>query len=65
MRYAVVSDLHGNRQAVNSVFTDIEALGVDSILCLGDVVGYGPAPAEVLQKVYARWTTSCSAITTQ
>lgn len=54
MRYAVVSDLHGNRQAVNSVFTDIEALGVDSILCLGDVVGYGPAPAEVLQKVYAK-----------
>lgn len=54
MRYAIISDLHGNRQAVNSVFTDIEAVGVDGIICLGDVVGYGPAPADVLQKVHAK-----------
>ncbi|MFW5803129.1 MAG: metallophosphoesterase family protein, partial [Verrucomicrobiota bacterium] len=54
MIYAVISDLHANRQAVNSVLTDIDANGADAVICLGDVVGYGPAPAAVLQTVHAR-----------
>ena len=54
MRYAVISDLHANRQALNAVLADIRSVGVDQILCLGDVVGYGPAPAEVLSEAYAR-----------
>lgn len=53
MRYAIISDLHANRQAWKAVFTDIRSVGVDEILCLGDVVGYGPAPADVLSEVYA------------
>jgi len=53
MRYAVVSDLHGNLQAWRAVLRDIAASRVDRILCLGDVVGYGPNPAEVLESVYA------------
>lgn len=54
MRYALISDLHANRQALNAVFADIHSVGVDAILCLGDVVGYGPCPAEVLAAAYAR-----------
>jgi len=52
MRYAIVSDLHGNWIAWRAVLRDIATLGVDRILCLGDVVGYGPQPAEVLESVY-------------
>ncbi len=52
MRYAVVSDLHANLQAWNAVLTDIAAQRGDRILCLGDSVGYGPNPAEVLESVY-------------
>ncbi|MCF7675257.1 MAG: metallophosphoesterase family protein [Akkermansiaceae bacterium] len=51
MRYAIVSDIHANRFAWDAVVTDLTAFGVDSILCLGDVVGYGPEPARVLDSV--------------
>ncbi|MFO7822095.1 MAG: metallophosphoesterase family protein [Lentisphaeria bacterium] len=54
MRYAIVSDLHGNRQAWNAVLADARTQGVEEIICLGDVVGYGPAPAEVLESAYSR-----------
>ena len=53
MRYAIVSDLHGNLQAWRAVLRDIAGAGADRILCLGDVVGYGPNPAEVMESVYA------------
>lgn len=54
MRYAIISDLHANRQAFRAVLADIESSGVDQIICLGDIVGYGPAPAEVLSLAYER-----------
>lgn len=54
MRYAVISDIHANRQALEAVLIDAGAVGVDGIICLGDVVGYGPEPAEVLQIVHAK-----------
>lgn len=53
MRYALVSDIHANLQAWNAVLLDIRSARVDRILCLGDIVGYGPNPAEVLQSVHA------------
>lgn len=53
MRYAVISDLHANRQAFQAVLADIRTQNIDEIICLGDVVGYGPSPAEVLEKAYA------------
>ena len=53
MRYAVVSDLHANLQAWNAVLLDIRSSHVDRIICLGDMVGYGPNPAEVLKSAYA------------
>ncbi len=52
MRYAVLSDVHANLPAWNVVHTDIQSSGVDEILCLGDVIGYGPDPAEVLERLY-------------
>lgn len=54
MRYAVISDIHANRQALEAVMIDAGAVGVDGVICLGDVVGYGPDPAEVLQIVHAK-----------
>jgi predicted phosphodiesterase len=53
MRIAIVSDLHANLQAWNAALFDIRSHRVDQIVCLGDVVGYGPNPAEVLQSVHA------------
>ena len=52
MRYAIVSDIHANLAAWNSVLTDIADLKADTIICLGDVVGYGPNPVDVLESVY-------------
>lgn len=54
MRYAVVSDVHGNLQAWEAVLADIRGMEVGAIICLGDIVGYGPDPAPVLASVYAR-----------
>lgn len=48
---AFISDLHSNTEALSVVLAKIEGLGVDRILCLGDVIGYGPEPREVLQTV--------------
>ncbi len=53
MRYALVSDLHANEQAWKTVLLDIRSLRVDIVICLGDVVGYGPNPAEVLESAHA------------
>ena len=52
MRYGIVSDVHANIQAWKAVLRDMRNEGVDTILCLGDVVGYGPNPAEVLESCY-------------
>ncbi len=53
MRIAVVSDIHANLQAWNAVWLDIRSLGADRVICLGDTIGYGPNPAEVLEALYA------------
>ncbi|MGI5869561.1 MAG: metallophosphoesterase family protein [Kiritimatiellia bacterium] len=52
MRYAIVSDIHGNLPAWHTVLADIALRKVDRIVCLGDVVGYGPQPAETLRSVH-------------
>lgn len=53
MRYAIISDIHSNLQAWNTVLLDLRSLNVNKIICLGDIVGYGPNPGEVLESVYA------------
>ena len=42
--YAVISDIHSNLAALKAVLADIDAQKIKSIICLGDVVGYGPDP---------------------
>jgi diadenosine tetraphosphatase ApaH/serine/threonine PP2A family protein phosphatase len=46
MLEAIISDMHSNIEALNAVLEDIERHKVDRIVCLGDVIGYGPNPAE-------------------
>ena len=48
---AVISDIHSNVEALKSVLADIEPRNVERIICLGDVIGYGPKPAECLDLV--------------
>lgn len=48
-RYAIISDLHSNTEALTNVFDDIRSQDVDDIICLGDIVGYGPEPRPVLE----------------
>ena len=51
MRYALVSDVHANLQAWKVVLEDIRSNTVDRIICLGDIIGYGPNPAEILKEL--------------
>ncbi|MBI5853167.1 MAG: metallophosphoesterase family protein [Planctomycetes bacterium] len=50
---ALISDLHSNTEALEAVLAEIKRLGVPRILCLGDVIGYGPEPRETLLRVMA------------
>jgi diadenosine tetraphosphatase ApaH/serine/threonine PP2A family protein phosphatase len=54
MRLAVVSDLHGNLEAVEAVLSDLDAAGVDQLACLGDFVGYGASPNECIARIRPR-----------
>jgi predicted phosphodiesterase len=44
MRVAVLADIHGNLEALEAVLIAIEREAIQHIVCLGDVVGYGPDP---------------------
>jgi predicted phosphodiesterase len=44
VRVAIVSDIHGNRQAFEAVLDEIEASECEEMWCLGDLVGYGAEP---------------------
>lgn len=50
-RIALISDIHGNIAALDAVLADIDGRDVREIHCLGDLVGYGPEPALVLDRV--------------
>lgn len=54
LRYAIISDLHANLEAVQAVLTKIDALGVDQVVCLGDVVGYNANPNECVEIIRER-----------
>ncbi len=47
---AILSDIHGNLAALEAVLEDIGRQQVDSIVCLGDIVGYGPDPCACLDR---------------
>jgi len=54
MRLAIISDVHGNLEALGAVWADMQELGVDKVYCLGDSVGYGPDPQAVVDELAAR-----------
>ncbi|SRR5579875_591757 len=57
MRYAILSDIHGNDVALQAVLADMEAFSIeqraplDAIWCLGDIVGYGPEPSVCVRRI--------------
>jgi putative phosphoesterase len=51
MRIALISDIHGNFVALQTVLADIEREHVDQIVCLGDVTANGPQPVETIRRV--------------
>jgi len=54
MRYAIISDVHANLEALEAVLREIDSLAADKILCLGDVVGYGANPNECTEIIRDR-----------
>jgi predicted phosphodiesterase len=54
LRVAVVSDIHANLHALEAVLEAIDADPPDELWCLGDLVGYGPRPNEVVEIVRER-----------
>jgi len=57
MNILVISDIHGNVTALDAVLKD--AGKVDEIWCLGDLLGYGPDPNEVVKKIRSLKNCSC------
>jgi diadenosine tetraphosphatase ApaH/serine/threonine PP2A family protein phosphatase len=51
MLHAIVSDIHGNLEALEAVLADIERHAPASIVCLGDFVGYGASPNECIDRL--------------
>ncbi len=54
MRYAIISDIHGNLEALKKVLRAVKKNGADEIICLGDIVGYGPNPNECVERISER-----------
>ena len=48
--FAIISDIHSNLEALQAVLADIDSRGIKRIVCLGDVIGYGPNPAECIER---------------
>ena len=53
MRYLIFTDIHGNLEALLAMFKAIQKKRIDHYIFLGDLVGYGASPNEVIQKVAA------------
>jgi predicted phosphodiesterase len=60
MRYAIISDIHGNVEALQAVLNDIKNQSIDMTICLGDVVGYYPDPEKCVELV-RKHTSFCVA----
>jgi predicted phosphodiesterase len=51
VRRALISDVHANLEALEVVLDDIKQQGIKEIICLGDIIGYGPNPRECIDLV--------------
>jgi diadenosine tetraphosphatase ApaH/serine/threonine PP2A family protein phosphatase len=54
VRTALISDIHANLEALQAVLAHIDERNVDRVICLGDVLGYGPNPVECVDLVAQR-----------
>ncbi|HIE05016.1 MAG TPA: metallophosphatase family protein, partial [Candidatus Latescibacteria bacterium] len=54
MRYALISDVHGNLEALQVVLHHIGKEDPDKLICLGDLVGYGADPQKCIDMVRER-----------
>src|SRR4029077_15245379 len=54
IRYAVISDVHANLEALTAVLADAASEGAHEVLCLGDLVGYGADPVACVERVGER-----------
>lgn len=54
MRYAVISDIHSNLEALGAFFKAADRLGIGEVVCLGDVVGYNASPNECIDLLRQR-----------
>jgi len=59
MLVAILSDIHGNMEALNAVWSELEDFSVSRIVCLGDMIGYGPDPEDVLRSVREHGAVCC------
>jgi predicted phosphodiesterase len=51
VKRAIISDIHSNFEALTAVLADVRAQGITDVICLGDIVGYGPNPRECIDLV--------------
>lgn len=58
MRTAIISDIHGNLEALTVVLEDIATRKADRIICLGDILGYGPDPVSCVDLIaeHCEWS---------
>ena len=63
MRYAIISDIHGNLEGLNTVMEHAKSNGVDKFVCGGDVVGYNANPKECMDIVRGLDTVSNTHLT--
>jgi len=49
---AILADIHSNLEALTTVFSHMESRAVERIVCLGDIIGYGPNPRECLEMLF-------------
>jgi predicted phosphodiesterase len=56
--YAILGDIHANLQALEAVYADARDKGVDTFVCVGDIVGYNANPAECLELI----RSTCTAV---
>lgn len=51
MKIAIISDIHGNKESLDPVLEDINRREISEIYCTGDLVGYGPDPNYIVEKI--------------
>jgi predicted phosphodiesterase len=52
MQIAIISDIHSNLEALTAVLKKAKHIGYDELICLGDIIGYGPDPEPCLDIVF-------------